>query len=168
MERIPLVSEALPEVERRLGRVPNLYRALANSPAALHGYLAMRDELAKGVLSARVREQLALLVAQENSCGYCVSAHSLRGTRMGFTEDELLRTRKADSDDLHTRLILQVAQQTIRTGGKVSDELLTSARAAGVSDAELAEIVAHVALNVLSNYFNHLARPELDFPEMTV
>ncbi|NUR63242.1 MAG: hypothetical protein HOV87_31980 [Catenulispora sp.] len=78
--------------------------------------------------------------------------------------DELLETRRAHDADPHTDAILSIASDLIRNRGQVADEALAKARAAGVTDAELAEIVAHVALNVLSNYFNHLAQPELDFP----
>lgn len=159
-------SDLLADTGRQLGRVPNLYAALANGPAALRGYLALRDALAQGALTARVREQLALLVANDNDCTYCVSAHTFRGKRMGITDDDLARTRKADDADPHAAAVLHVAREIMQRRGNVHDATLAAARAAGVTDAELAEIVAHVALNVLSNYFNHLARPDLDFPKM--
>jgi uncharacterized peroxidase-related enzyme len=158
--------ELLKTTEKQLGRVPNLYAAMANGPAALSGYLAMRDALAKGSLNAKLRERLALLIAQENGCVYCLSAHTMRGGMMGFSPDELARTRNAQSDDPHIDAVLSIAREIMRSHGNVDDEMLEHARAAGVTDAELAEIVAHIALNVLSNYFNHLARPELDFPEV--
>lgn len=158
-------SELLDAVKRQLGRIPNLYRSMAAGPAALRGYLALRDALSRGVLGARVRELLALLVAAENSCGYCVSAHTMRGGLMGIGEDDLLAARRAESADPHTEAILRVAREIVRTRGRVSDEVLEQVRSAGVTDAELAEVTAHVALNTFANYFNHLARPELDFPE---
>jgi uncharacterized peroxidase-related enzyme len=169
--RMPQLTEdpsgLLEQTRRQLGRLPNLYAALANGPAALAGYLAMRDHLSHGVLSARLREQLALLVAQENHCTYCVSAHTLRGQKMGLTDDQLIRTREAaDDTDPHAHAVLQLAHEIMRTGGRVEDKALGDARQAGVNDAELAEIVAHIALNTLSNYFNHLAQPDLDFPEV--
>ncbi|POX51179.1 alkylhydroperoxidase [Streptomyces sp. Ru71] len=157
----------LDETRRQLGRLPNLYAALANGPAALAGYLALRDHLGRGELSLRVREQLALLIAQENHCTYCVSAHTLRGHKLGLTDQELARTREAaDDTDPHTDAVLRLAREIMRTGGRVTDTALADARRAGVNDAELAEIVAHIALNTLSNYFNHLAQPDLDFPEV--
>jgi uncharacterized peroxidase-related enzyme len=159
-------SNLLAEVERQLGRVPNLYAAMAASPATLDGYLAMRDKLSHGELRLRVREQLALLAAQENGCTYCVSAHTFRAAKLGLSEEELAGTRAADSTDLHTRAVLQTARAVMRTRGKVGDDELAQARAAGVTDAELGEIVAHLALNTLSNYFNHVAQPDLDFPEV--
>jgi uncharacterized peroxidase-related enzyme len=154
----------LKATSRQLGRVPNLYAAMANGPAALTGYLALRDALGKGSLNARLREQLALLVAQENGCVYCLSAHTMRGGMMGFSPEDLARTRNAESVDPHTEAVLTVARAVMRARGAVDDATLGQARAAGVTDAELTEIVAHIALNVLSNYFNHLARPDLDFP----
>ncbi|MEZ0092674.1 carboxymuconolactone decarboxylase family protein [Streptacidiphilus sp. EB129] len=171
MPRLPQLTEdpggLLDRTSAQLGRVPNLYAALANGPAALAGYLAMQDELSRGTLGPRLREQLALLVAQENGCDYCVSAHTLRAGRMGLSEKELLRTREgADDTDSHADAVLSLAHEIMHTRGRVDDDTLARARAAQVTDAELAEIVAHIALNTLSNYFNHLARPELDFPEV--
>ncbi|WP_436773083.1 carboxymuconolactone decarboxylase family protein [Yinghuangia sp. YIM S09857] len=170
MPRIPTVDDdphgLLDKTQRQLGRVPNLYATLANGPAALEGYLALRDALTRGVLRARVREQLALLIAQENTCTYCVSAHTLRGSKMGLTDAQLAKTREAADDDPHTDAILRITRELVRTRGRVTDETLATARSAAVTDAELAEITAHIALNTLSNYFNHLAQPELDFPEV--
>ncbi|NUU25485.1 MAG: carboxymuconolactone decarboxylase family protein [Streptomycetaceae bacterium] len=170
MPRIPAHEDdphgLLEQTRRQLGRVPNLYASLASGPQALAGYLAMRDALTKGVLGARLREQIALLVAQENTCTYCVSAHTLRGTKMGLTDEELAKTREAADDDPHRDAVLRITRAIMRTGGRVADPDLAAARDAGVTDAELAEVVAHIALNTLSNYFNHLAQPVLDFPEV--
>lgn len=172
MPRMPQLSEdpsgLLDQTRRQLGRLPNLYAAMANGPAALAGYLALRDHLGRGVLPARLREQLALLAAQENHCTYCVSAHTLRGRRLGLTDGELARTREAaDDTDPHADAVLRIAREVMRRGGRVEDTMLADARRDGVTDAELAEIVAHIALNTLSNYFNHLAQPDLDFPEVS-
>lgn len=170
MPRLPQLTEdndgLLDQTRRQLGKVPNLYAALANGPAALAGYLAMREHLSSGALTPRLREQIALLVAQENHCTYCVSAHTMRGRRMGMSDEELLQTRQGADDEPHAAAVLGITQAIMHTGGAVSDDDLDAARAAGVSDAELAEIVGHIALNTLSNYFNHLAQPELDFPEV--
>ncbi|MFE6922705.1 carboxymuconolactone decarboxylase family protein [Nocardia sp. NPDC057663] len=173
MSRLPLVTpdtadaeqgELLAEVQRQLGRVPNLYAAMANSPATLRGYLRLRDALTAGKLGAKTREQLALLIASENGCEYCVSAHTMRAAKMGFTPEAITATRAARAESPHAEAVLRFAREVLRTGGRVRDEQLTEARNSGVGDGELAEAVGHVALNVLSNYFNHVARPELDFP----
>ncbi|MGW4894381.1 carboxymuconolactone decarboxylase family protein [Kitasatospora sp. NPDC004240] len=163
----PEQQDLLETTREQLGRVPNLYASLANGPAALRGYLALRDSLTGGVLDERLREQLALLVAQENDCLYCVSAHTMRGGRLlKMTDEELLATRRAEDADPHAGAVLRIAADLVRRRGRVDDELLAEARQDGVTDAELAEIVAHIALNTLSNYFNHLAEPELDFPRV--
>lgn len=173
MSRLPLVTtetadavqaELLTEVRRQLGRVPNLYAAMANSPATLRGYLGFRDALTGGELGARVREQLALLIAAENGCDYCVSAHTMRAGRMGMSDAEIAATRVADAADPHAAAILRLARDVLRSRGRVDDAAVATARRAGVTDTEFGEVVGHVALNVLSNYFNHLAQPELDFP----
>ncbi|WP_043717732.1 carboxymuconolactone decarboxylase family protein [Nocardia asiatica] len=173
MSRLPLVStesadaeqaELLTGVQRQLGRVPNLYAAMANSPATLRGYLNLREALGTGKLSARLREQLALLVASENGCDYCTSAHTMRASQMGLTKRAIADTRAARAEDPHAEAVLRVARAVLHTRGRINDAILASARAHGVSDAELSEVVGHIALNVLSNYFNHVAEPELDFP----
>ncbi|MFF4339417.1 carboxymuconolactone decarboxylase family protein [Kitasatospora sp. NPDC001540] len=172
MPRLPLLTEdpdgLLERTRARLGRLPNLYATLANSPAALGGYLALHEHLGNGALTPKLREQLALLTAQHNGCTYCVSAHTLRGRRLlGLDEEQLARTRQgADDTDPHADAVLRLADRVLHRRGRVTDEELATARAAGVTDAELAEITAHVALNTLSNYFNHLAQPALDFPEV--
>ncbi|AVH23409.1 carboxymuconolactone decarboxylase family protein [Nocardia cyriacigeorgica] len=173
MSRLPLVTpetadddqaELLADVQRQLGRVPNLYAALANSPATLRGYLALRSALTGGILDVRTRERLALLVAADNGCDYCVAAHTMRAGRMGLSEQEIVDTRLARAEDSHTDAVLRFAHAVLHERGRVDDVLLAGVRAQGVTDAELSEIVGHVALNILSNYFNHVARPELDFP----
>jgi uncharacterized peroxidase-related enzyme len=177
MTRLPLVTthtadadqrELLAATEKQLGRVPNLYAAMANGPAVLRGYLAMRQSLTKGELGAVERELLALLIAQDNECEYCVSAHTMRGQRMSLSDDQLLQARRADSTNPHIRAVLRLARAVMADRGRISDAALAEAREASVTTAQVAEVLGHVALNVLSNYFNHLAEPELDFPRVEV
>lgn len=177
MSRLPTIDptqaegeakDLLDKTQAQLGRVPNLYRTMANGPAALDGYLSFRAALVRGKLTNQMREQLALLVAQENNCEYCVSAHMFRGQKIGISQDELTVNRDADAGDVKTAAALKFARAVSRAKGDVSDADFAAVRAAGWSDAEISEIVAHVALNVFSNYFNHIARPELDFPRVEV
>jgi uncharacterized peroxidase-related enzyme len=154
----------LEAVEKKLGMVPNLTRGLAHSPAALEGYLSLMGALAKGALSPRQREQIALAVAEANQCDYCLSAHSAIGGRLGLDEAEIRRNRRAESADDRTSAVLRLARRVVDTRGDVSDHDLQAARSAGLADGEIVEVVAHVALNVFTNYFNRLARTEIDFP----
>ncbi|GAA0707646.1 carboxymuconolactone decarboxylase family protein [Dokdonella soli] len=177
MSRMPLVTpdaaqgeaaKLLERTQQQLGRIPNLYAAMANAPAALAGYLDFRAALVRGTLSTRLREQLALVVAEANGCEYCVSAHSFRGSKLGLSEPELVATRNAQSADPATAAALRFAVEVVATHGRVSDAALAAVRAASHDDKAIGEIVAHVALNTFSNYFNHVATPELDFPRVAV
>jgi len=150
--------------QEQLGKTPNLYRSMANSPAALEGYLAFRGVLVNGVLSANMRERIALLTAAMNDCEYCVSAHTFRGAKAGITEGELCSTQKSHSEDPKIDAALHFVDALIQRRGLINDNEFSRVKAQGWSDEEIGEMVAHVALNVFSNYFNHVAQPELDFP----
>ncbi|GAB7191956.1 carboxymuconolactone decarboxylase family protein [Kineococcus sp. NUM-3379] len=156
--------ELLDRVERSLGTVPLMTRVMATSPAVLDGYLALAGALARGSLGAAVAERVALAVAAENDCGYCASAHTVLGARAGVSPDELDAALHGRSQDERTAACIALALAVVRQRGAVADGDLAAARTAGLDDAAIAEVVAHVALNVLTNYLNSLARTEIDFP----
>lgn len=151
-------------VKSKLGVVPNLMRTFAQSPAVLEAYLGFSSTLTKGVLPAKVREQLALAIGEANGCEYCLSAHTLLGKGAGLTPDAILAARQGEAADPKVGAILRFAADVVASRGRVSDEQLAAARAAGVTDAELVEVVAHVAANVLTNYLNNVAQTVVDFP----
>lgn len=152
-------------VKSKLGAVPNLLRTLAHSPAALEAFLGFKATLGSGVLPPRVREQIALLVAELNGCDYCLAAHSLAGKVTGLGGDDIIAARRGDAADKKVDALLKFVAAVVHSRGQVADEVLAAAREAGVSDAEVIEAVAHVALNILTNYTNHVAQPALDFPQ---
>ena len=154
----------LDAVHATLGTTPNLMKTLAAAPAALKGYLDLNQALAAGVLDRRFREQIAITVAQANLCDYCLAAHHALGTLAGLTPDEMARNRDARSAEPRREAGLQFAKAVVAERGQVSDAALSSVRAAGFGDAEIVEIVANVALNVLTNYINHVAQTVVDFP----
>jgi len=158
-------NDLLEKTRAQLGRVPNLYATLARSPESLQGYLDFRAALVRGKLPARVRELIALLVASDNGCRYCVAAHTFRGGKMGIADPDLASARRAESSDPKTAAALRFARAVLADRGGVDDARLADVREAGWSDAEVLELVAHVALNVFSNYVNHVAEPDLDFPD---
>jgi AhpD family alkylhydroperoxidase len=160
--------ELLDFTARQLGRTPNLYRSMAQSPTALDGYLTFRGVLTKGVLSSHMMERIALLTAAMNDCGYCVSAHTFRGAKIGLSESELAATQKSQSENPKDAAALQFVDALIKRRGLISDENFSTVKSFGWNDEEIGEMVAHVALNVFSNYFNHVAQPELDFPAAAV
>ncbi len=158
-------KELLDAVKGKLGMVPNMMRTMVQSPAALEGYLAFSGALGHGVLDAKAREQIALAVGQNNSCDYCVAAHSAIGKMVGLNADEITGARSGRSADAKRTAILALASRINETRGNVTDADIKAARAAGVTDAELAETVANVALNIYTNYFNHIAATQIDFPK---
>src|SRR6516225_2638463 len=155
----------LDAVQKKIGFVPNLMRTLAVSPATLDAYLSFGDRLSHGILSPKLREQLAVTVAYSNSCEYCLAAHTAIGGLLGLTPSQLEAAYTADSTDPQIAAALHFAQELVRNQGHVSDEELAKVRQAGYSDAEIAEIVGHVALNVFTNYFNTIAQTDVDFPK---
>lgn len=152
-------------IQKQFGMVPNIMRTMANSPAVLEAYLGFGGALAKGALSAKLREELALTVSQANNCNYCLSAHTALGKSVGLSDDELLDSRRAASEDSKAEAALRFARQIVEKRGWVTDEDVTKVRDAGYSDGELAEIVANVAQNIFTNYFNHVAETVIDFPK---
>lgn len=161
-------KELLDGVKSKIGMVPNLMRALANSPAALEGYLNFSGALSGGLLNAKLREQIALTVADANNCEYCLSAHTAIGKMVGLNENELAASRRATSIDAKTDAALKFAHQIVIKRGEVLDSEVQAVRAAGYSDGEIVEIVANVALNIFTNYFNHVAQTVVDFPKVNL
>jgi len=157
-------KELLDAVLGKLGLVPNMTRAMANSPAVLDGYLSLSGALAKGILSAKTREQIALTVAEKNDCDYCLAAHSTIGKMVGLSIDQIQDSRRGSAVDPKVDALLRFASQVAQVQGKVSDSDLQVVRNAGYDDGAIAEVVANVALNIFTNYFNHVAGTEIDFP----
>lgn len=152
-------------VEKQLGVVPNLFRMVANSPAALEGYLGMSGALAKGRLPAPTRERIALAVAEINGCSYCLSAHSYLGKNLAKLDDaEMIANRHGGSTDPKAAAAVRFAAKVAHSRGHVGDEDLAAVRLAGYDDGQIIEIVQHVALNVWTNYINEVARTAIDFP----
>ena len=153
-------------VQGKLGFVPNLVRVLGNSPAAIEGYLGFSATLAGGLLPAKLREQIALAVAEINGCGYCLSAHTLLGGKAGLNQEEILAARRSSATDSKSDAALKFARSVTLQRGDVADTDLQAARSAGLNDAEIVEVVQNVVLNILTNYTNNVARTVIDFPEV--
>jgi len=142
----------------------NFTQLLANSPAALESYQACESALSRGQLSPRQREQIALAVAEINGSKYCLSAHYVLARKAGLSDEDILYARKATATDPQTDAILRLAQAATLQRGEISDADFMSLRRAGITDAQIAEIIANVALNIFTNYFNSVAHTEVDFP----
>lgn len=158
-------KELFNAVQAKLGVIPNMMRTMGNSPAVLEGYLNLSGALSRGKLSAKTGELLALAISESNSCEYCVSAHTFIGEKLLKADPQVLHdARTGNSSDAKTAAILQFAKVLISKNGLVNDTDVNTVKNVGTTDAEIAEIVAHVALNVLTNYFNNTANTEIDFP----
>ena len=157
-------AELLGAIKAKLGTVPNLYRVVAHSPAVLEATLSSGETLNGGVLTARQREAIAIATAEANGCDYCLSAHVLLGRGAGLSEPQIAAARHGESGDATFDAIIAFTRALLEKKGHVSDGEIAALRAAGLGDAALVEIVAQVTRNIFTNYLNHVARTEIDFP----
>jgi uncharacterized peroxidase-related enzyme len=166
IEAAPSAAQPLLEaVKKQLGSVPNLFRLAATSPAALEGFLGLSGALGKGALDGPTRERIALAVAEINHCGYCLAAHAYLGKNLAKLSDaEIAANRAGLSQDAKAAAAVAFAVKVTELRGAVSEADLAAVRAAGYTDAQIVEIVAHVALNTLTNYLNEAFKTEVDFP----
>lgn len=177
MSRIPTPEsiEAAPEasrpmleaVKQQIGMVPNLFRIVSNSPAVLEGYLGLNGALGKGQLPTATRERISLAVSQINSCNYCLAAHTYLGQNVAKLDaNEIAANRRGTSNDAKANVAVRFAVKIANERGALNAEDISAVKEAGYSDAEVVEIIAHVALNTLTNYVNEVLGTKIDFPEV--
>lgn len=166
----PIQSQPLLDaVKAQLGVVPNMFRLISTSPQALEGYLGMSGALGKGALPAATRERIALAVAEVNGCSYCLSAHTYLGKHVAKLDDaEMTANRSGASNDPVADAAVRFAAKLTQERGRVSEADLAAVRLAGYTDAQLIEIVQHVALNTWTNYLNVAFATDIDFPVVEV
>jgi len=158
------ISRLFAEIRTKFALVPNLFRVLATAPAALEGFMSLGSALARGALDEKSREQLALAIAESNLCPYCLSAHTAIAAKIGLNQVEIDDAVRASAADARTDAILKLARSIVVQRGELTDADLERARAVGLSDGEIVETVANVALNIFENYVSHVARVSIDFP----
>lgn len=157
-------KELFNAVQDKLGFIPNLIKVFGNSPATLQSYLSLGELLGSGNFTNKFREQLALAIAEENACNYCLSAHTAIGKMNGLTEAQTEQNRQGLANDAKVQTGLQFAQSVTKNRGNVTTEEIQAVKAAGYSDGDILEIVLNVVANTLTNYVNHIAETEIDFP----
>ena len=169
IDAAPAASRPLLEgVKKQLGVVPNMFRLVSNSPAALASYLGLSAALNKGTLPAATRERIALAVAEINGCSYCLSAHTYLGKNLAKLDDaEITANRNGASNDLKADAAVRFAVKVVREHGHVTEDDVNAVRSAGYDDAQVIEIVLHVALNTWTNYINVVGETDIDFPVVT-
>ena len=175
MSRVPTPAtiDAAPEkaqpllsgVKDQLGVLPNSFRLISNSPQTLEGHLGLAAALSKGTLPAATRERIALAVAEANGCDYCLSAHTYFGKTLAKLDDaEITANRRGASNDPKANAAVRFAAELVRERGHVGEADVSEVRLAGYSDAQILEIIAHVALNTFTNYVNEALKTAIDFP----
>jgi AhpD family alkylhydroperoxidase len=175
MPRIPVHSvdsapegsrDSLKSLESQFGKVLNIHGEMAHSPAVLEIYAAFQHVLLdSGTFDGRTREAIALAVANVDECSYCSAAHTAGGKAAGLSDDEMLDIRRDSVSDPKLGSLLTLVRQQAARKGHVDDSAWQAALDAGWTDAQLTETSAHVALNLFTNYFNHLVETEVDLPE---
>ena len=175
MSHVPLLDEVsatsksrelLGRIQQAFGRVPNMFRAVAHSPAALAGMWGFFGALSTASLPKAIGEQIAVAVAERNACHYCLAAHTALGQQAGLTREALQAAQAGQASDPRTAAILRFALALVEQRGQVQASEVAAVRAAGLDDAEIVEVIAHVALNLYTNYVNVALAVPVDFPEV--
>ncbi len=158
--------ELLDAIQDQLGMVPNFLKVFAHSPAALRAFLGLHGIAGEGSLDPLTRERIALAVAQENACQYCVSAHTALGGKAGLNGAEIEANRAGTSEDAKAAIAVKFANALVKHSGAVTTAELQEVRNAGYSESDIVEIITHVGMNVLTNILGKASRVEIDFPEV--
>ncbi len=159
-------ANLLAAVQTKLGATPNFLRVLANSPAALGAFLGLHQIAENGALDLQTRERIAVALAEQNGCQYCLSAHSAIGRKVGLTGDEIDANREGTSHDAKAAAAVGFARALVEHKGDVTQTELDAVRAAGYGDGEIVEIIVHVGMNLLTNILGREGRVDIDFPKV--
>lgn len=164
----PEQLELLKAIEQQMGGVLNFLKVFANSPDALKAFLGLYGIASSGMLEPATRERIALAVAQQNECEYCVSAHTAISRKAGLAADDILQARHGRHEHPKTAALIGFAKQVMDTHGEVSAADLLTLRAVGVTDAEIIEVIVHVGLNFLTNVVGKVSQVDIDFPKINL
>ena len=156
----------LDAIQSRLGMVPNFLKVFANSPDALKAFLGLHGIANAGSLDPQTRERIALALAQQNSCEYCLSAHSAIGRKAGLTNAEIEANRAGTSQDAKAAVAVKFARSLVEHTGEVTTAELLAMRNAGYSEADIVEVITHVGMNFLTNILGKAGRVDIDFPKV--
>jgi uncharacterized peroxidase-related enzyme len=158
------VRDIYQALEKKMGKVVNIFLNMGNSAATLKGFVNLNEVAEQTSLSPKLREELALVVGQTNHCQYCLSAHTAIAKGLGMNEQDILKARHGESQDPKTQAILKFAKTVVENRGHLSNQDVASVKAAGVNDTELVEVILLIIVNMFTNYFNLITDPKVDFP----
>ncbi|CAH1904960.1 putative peroxidase-related enzyme [Candidatus Nitrotoga sp. HW29] len=158
----------LNQIHGAFGAVPNMFRAVANSPAALKSMWGSFGALGSGILGAKLGEKIAVAIANRNRCEYCLAAHTVLGQNAGVSAPEMAAAQAGQSDDAQTAAALRFALKLVANRAQITDTDVIELRAVGFNDEQIVEIMAHVALNIFTNYVNLAFNVPIDFPKINL
>lgn len=161
-------KKLLDAIHAAFGTTPNMFRAVANSPAALQSMWGAFGALGGGVIEPTLGEQIAVAVADRNACDYCLAAHTALGRKAGVSAETLIAAQAGHSSDPKTQAVLDFALKLVNARGQVGDADMRAMRDAGFDDQAIVEVMAHVALNLFTNYVNVAFAVPVDFPAVAL
>lgn len=176
MSRINLQTQTAPaasqpllaQIHQAFGATPNMFKAVSNSPAALQSMWGAFGALGNGSLGSKLGEQLAVAIANRNSCEYCLAAHTVLGQKAGATAAEMALAQAGQSEDSRTAAALRFALKVVEQRAQLDDADVAELRSVGFGDEQIVEILAHVALNLFTNYINVALDVPVDFPKVAL
>ncbi|MCA3652436.1 MAG: peroxidase-related enzyme [Methylobacterium sp.] len=160
------VKPTLDQIKGAFGVVPNMFKAVANSPAALASMWGSFGALGSGTIGAKLGEQIAVAIADRNACNYCLAAHTALGQKAGASAAEMSAAQIGQSDDPKTAAALLFALKVVETRAQITAADVEALRSVGFEDSAIMEILAHVALNLFTNYVNVAFDVPVDFPSV--
>ncbi|MCX7096922.1 MAG: carboxymuconolactone decarboxylase family protein [Methylococcales bacterium] len=158
----------LAAIQTKLGMTPNFLRVFANSPSALRAFLGLHSIAGEGSLDPQTRERIAIGLAQQNTCEYCLSAHTAIGRKAGLDSAEIAANRAGTSQDEKAAVAVKLARSLVDNRGEVTTAEILEARNVGYSDAEIVEIITHAGMNFLTNMIGKASRVDIDFPKVAL
>lgn len=164
----PTQAELFGAIQSQLGMVPNFLRVFGNSPDALKAFLGLHHIAGAGSLDPQTRERIALALAEQNSCEYCLSAHTAIGRKAGLSDAEMDANRAGGSQNAKAATAVKFARSLVQHTGSVTTEELNEMRAAGYSDSDIVEVITHVGMNILTNLLGKAGRVDIDFPKVSL
>ena len=159
------LAEMFEGINNKLGKVPNIFKHMGASPAVLEAYLNLSGAAGGTSLDAKIKEQIALIVAPKNNCDDCLAAHTAIGKGAGLTEEQTIAARKGEGTDPKAQALINFAKSVVENKANINDAAINTLKDAGVNDQEIVESVLVICQNIFTNYFNHIVDPEVDFPE---
>ncbi len=153
----------LAAAQKKFGFVPNLFRVMAEAPAAGEAYMAVMDIFERSSLSHAEKQTILLSVSFVNECDYCMAAHSTVAG-MNSVPVEVIEALRSGTrlPDPKLDALAVLTRSVVETRGWPTDAAKEAFFAAGYGTAEYLEVIVGVTVKTLSNYVNHAADTPLD------